>query len=236
MNIYPIQTILPFESYDLDDDSLIVKEENTELGPLHIGLCKGLDFTSRFQLPIVGPAKCSTPPETLCALYRLKNASGKETICPHFFTDDRHFESLWKQPYRYINVLSKYKQVISTDFSLYMDMLQPQKYWNDFRNKLLAAFYQYYGIDVIPAPSWADISDIERYMEGWPRHSMVAINSTGIGNDRFSKKVWRDGYEAMLDILKPTHILRYGGIQDGERTEISTYYDNNNKKGFRYGC
>ena len=114
-------------------------------------------------------------------------------------------------------------------------MLQPQKVWNDFRNKFLAALYQFFGIKVIPAPVWGDSKHMEYYMEGWPHHSLIAINSTGVCLDQRSRHIWLDGYNAMLEILQPTHILRYGGFIEGERADISTYYANNNKKGSCYG-
>lgn len=100
---------------------------------------------------------------------------------------------------------------------------------NSFRNKLLSAFYQRNGIRLIPAPSWGDLPHIELFMEGWPKGSVIAINSTGIGLDKRCRYIWLEGYHAMLDILKPIHIMRYGAYIEGERKEMSTYYPNNNK-------
>ena len=110
-----------------------------------------------------------------------------------------------------------------------------QKLWNSFRNKLMTAFFQRNGINAIPAPSWGDLTNIELYMEGWPRGSILAINSTGLGLDKRCRYIWLEGYNAMLDILKPIHIIRCGAYIEGERKEISTYYPNNNKPGYRYG-
>ena len=82
-----------------------------------------------------------------------------------------------------------------------------QMLWNSFRNKLLSAFYQRNGIRLIPAPSWGDLPHIELFMEGWPKGSVIAINSTGIGLDKRCRYIWLEGYHAMLDILKPIHII-----------------------------
>ena len=49
--------------------------------------------------------------------------------------------------------------------------------------------------------------------------------------DKRSRHIWLDGYYAMLSILNPSHILRYGGMIEGERCDISTFYTNNNKIG-----
>jgi hypothetical protein len=94
----------------------------------------------------------------------------------------------------------------------------------------MSAFYQHHVIPLIPAPSWGDLNHIELYMEGWPKNSIIAINSTGIGHDKRSRQIWLDGYYAMLDILKPLFILRYGCMIEGEKTEISRFYQNNNKQ------
>lgn len=71
-------------------------------------------------------------------------------------------------------------------------------------------------------------------MEGWPKHSVVSINSTGVCHDKRARKIWLDGYWAMMSILSPSHILRYGGFIEGEDKTVSTYYINNNRVG--YGC
>ena len=61
-----------------------------------------------------------------------------------------------------------------------------------------------------------------RDLDGWPTDSVILINSTGIGHDARAKTGFRDCYEAAIDILKPSFILRYGARQEGERTEIKT--------------
>ena len=214
----------------------IIHDNPKEFGPLHIKLCKGIDFTDKNQLPIVTRVVESIP-DRMSSFHRLKNvhANRLKGSCVHFFVDDKKIEPLWTKPQFYAKVLSRFDFVISTDFSVYMDMLRIQKWWNDFRNKLLAAYFQRFGVRIVPAPSWADMEDIERYAEGWPRESLIAINSTGVGHDKRSIHNWLDGYYAMLDILKPKHILRYGRMMEGEFHDISTFYDNNNQKGAYYG-
>lgn len=231
-----IQTTIPFMT-DLDHTVLpVVNESTKEFGPLHIKLCEGIEFSSRYQLPLVNAVEDFIP-ERMTTYHRIKKLHNKNLkgSCVHFFMDDSYIEPLWSRPQLYAEVLSKYNFVLSPDFSVYMDMLNIQKWWNDFRNKLLAAYFQKYGVNIIPAPSWANMEDIDRYAEGWPIKSLIAINSTGVGYDKRSIHNWLDGYFAMTDILKPTHILRYGGLIEGEYQEISTYYDNNNKKGAHYG-
>ena len=234
--IYPFQKSIPFEFDNSSADNNNIVETIPMLGPLHINLCKGLEFTAQGQFPIVQPVR-REPPRHICSVHRLrgKSASFLRIICGHFFTTEPHIDPFWNQPFRYLPFLKKLDCVISTDFSIYSNMLLIQKLWNSFRNKLMSAFFQRQGIILIPAPSWGDLSHMDLFMEGWPKESLIAINSTGIGLDKRCRHIWLDGYFAMLSILKPTHIIRYGAFIEGECREISTYYSNNNKPGFRYG-
>lgn len=234
--IYPYTKTIPFEFDETSTTGDIFKESVQSLGPLHLHICKGLDFTSQNQYPIVQPYHGDIP-EIMQSVHRLihKPDSYLKQCCGSFFTTDSNFERFWTYPYKYLHFLSKLQCVLSPDFSIYTNMLQMQKFWNSFRNKLLSAFYQRNGISLIPAPSWGDLPNIDIYMEGWPRDSVIAINSTGVGKDKRCQHIWLEGYYAMLEILNPRHILRYGAFIDGERKEISTYYPNNNKPNYRYG-
>ena len=232
---YPYQKILPLE-FETPDSNPLLTESYKTLGPLHSVLCRGIEFTSKNQFPIVEPYSGDIP-ELLCSVHRLRKKSESllPGICCHFFTPDSNIEPFWNNPFRYLQWLRRFGYVISTDFSLYTNMVFIQKLWNSFRNKLLSAFYQRNGVNLIPAPAWGDLVNIELYMEGWPKSSVIAINSTGIGCDKRCRHIWLDGYNAMLDILKPIHIIRYGAYIEGERRDKSTYYPNNNKPGYRYG-
>ena len=234
--IYPYQKTLPLEYEIPNGNDTLLTESFKSLGPLHSVLCKGIEFTSKNQFPIVEPYSGDLP-EILCSVHRLRKKpdSYLRNTCGHFFTSDSNFESYWNNPFRYLRFLQQLGFVMSTDFSLYTNMVLMQKLWNSFRNKLLSAFYQRNGINLIPAPSWGDLVNIELYMEGWPKESIIAVNSTGIGLDKRCRYIWLEGYHAMLDILKPVHIIRYGAYIEGERTEMSTFYPNNNKLGYRYG-
>ena len=227
--IYPIEKVLPLPFPGEGNDT--ITEKVPDLGPLHLHICEGIGFTSEHQMAIVKP-ELVEPPLDIKAYYRLKNYPDidKKKMFGHFFTSDKNIEKVWKKPFLHINMFRGFGGIISTDFSILDNMLEIQRFWNDFRNKLLTAFYQKYGIHVIAAPSWcSDLDNIGRYMEGWPHNCLIAINSTGVCHDKRSKHTWLDGYNAMLSILNPTHILRYGGMIEGERTDISTYYSNDNK-------
>ena len=229
------QTILEFdpsEDYGLISPKVI---DLKDLGPLHYRLNELIDFTSANHQPIVRPTQIAIPDE-INALYRIvhkKAAYGK--VCPHFFTSDKKIDPVWTQPIKYAKTLKSFGMCISPDFSLFSRMVRDQKHWNCFRNKFLSALWQQLGIQVIPAPSWGDLVDLDFYLEGWPKKSIIAINSTGIGHDKQAQYIFLQGYHRACDYLCPTHILRYGIRIEGEYTDISTYYPNDNRKEVAHG-
>lgn len=96
------------------------------------------------------------------------------------------------------------------------------------------AWWQYKGKTIIPNII-VDPAIIDYCLEGYPKHSVIAMNSTGIGKDERAKQNWQIIYPFVIDRLAPVRIIRYGGKQPNEREEISVYYENDNKKFSNYG-
>lgn len=153
----------------------------------------------------------------------------------HFYIDDYQFERLWRSPELYLSRLQKFESVISTDFSLYVDMPRPMKVWNVYRNRLFAAWWQHEGLNVIPNVSWSDSSSFDYCFEGLPKHSVIAINSMGANKYGFTKYLWHKGFEEAVKRLEPTLIVRYGGKMDGEDTERSIFIENTIIKRLHHG-
>lgn len=206
---------------------------SNNLGILHYALCRNLNFTGKYEMPVINPVNCSIP-KRIIAYYRTTTGNYQNCV-PHFYTDDKHIEGIWRNPCKIQSILlSRQTIVIGPDFSVFAEMLFPQKAWNIFRNKLIVAWWQQSGITVIPNVSWINCN-YECSFDGWPKHSVIAVNSTGVGFNKRSKAMWIDGYRTMLEVLKPNHILRYGAKQPGENESISTYYPNDNLIIARYG-
>lgn len=197
-------------------------------------LCEVLSFTGDYQMPVVEAIKCP-PPARIAAFYRLHTDKEINDYVPHFYTQDSHIESLWRNPYKWLAKLLRARAVISPDLSVYNELVLSQKIWNIFRNKLLASWWQHNGVRVIPNISWPQGLNYDISFDGWPQNSVVAVNSTGIGRDERCRRMWLDGYEELLSRLHPTHILRYGVKIEGEREDISTYYPNDNQVFARHG-
>ncbi len=205
----------------------------TSLGVLNQGICQYLDMTGEYEMPIVKAINCLIPKE-IVALYHIDRCKNVGCI-PHFYTKDTRFESTWNFPRKSLGKIARYPMIISPDFSVYGELAFPQKLWNIFRNKVLAAWWQYNGLNVIPNVSWMHGKDYAMSFDGWPKHSVIAVNSTGINDDERCKVMWLEGYKVMLETLTPTHVLRYGAKIEGENEAISTYYENDNRKFAKHG-
>lgn len=133
----------------------------------------------------------------------------------HFFIDDYQFNRLWTNPDSYIGQLDKFKCVCTPDFSLYCDFPQAVQIYNHYRKCWLGAYWQQYGITVIPTVTWSDERSFEWCFDGVPRNSDIAVSSVGTRIDNTARRLFNIGYEKMLEVLKPEHIYFYGKIPDG---------------------
>lgn len=201
--------------------------------PLKHHLCSEVSFTSRYQMPLVQPYLGEIPEKILS--FNRARAHASDGAAVHFYIADGFFECVWNKPEVYLPMLQRFPFVISTDFSLYSDMLLPEVMWNTFRNKLLCAWWQKHGVNVIPNVSWCKEWSYDFVLEGYPKDSIISINSTGIGTDKTAKALWLKGYQRVLEELHPKHILRYGAMQEGEEVSISTFFKNDNFNGVYYG-
>lgn len=222
-----IQYLFSDEEWNSTNPTSNIQDKDIcQLGILHHGLCEHISFTGNYQMPSVKPIICNVP-KCIMAYYRTTSETPGYVV-PHFFTDDKNIEKMWTYPYRFLKTIaSRNSIIIGPDFSVYAELVFPQKCWNIFRNKLLTAWWQSNQIKVIPNISWIN-ENYECSFDGWPKNSIIAVNSTGVGNSKRCKAMWISGYKKMLDCLRPIHILRYGAKQDGENESISTYYPNDN--------
>lgn len=203
--------------------------------PLQHSMCKDLSYTDKYQMPKVKPYVGPVPSEII-SFNRARAMRGSNLDAGvHFYIQDSFFNCVWNSPTRYEKMFKRFWGVISTDYSVYADMVMPEVLWNSFRNKLLTAWFQGNGITVIPNISWGRPWSYDFCFDGFPKHSVIAINSTGIGNNAFSKSLWSRGYEKAIEALEPAKILRYGAKQNGEDESISIYFPNDNHKSACYG-
>lgn len=130
----------------------------------------------------------------------------------HFFLDDYQFNRLWNNPDKYIKLLSKFKYVLSPDFSLYLDYPKAMQIWKHFQKHWIGAYLELFDIKVIPTIGWSNEDSFEWCFDGEPKDSIVAVSSIGTQKYANSKKLFLKGYIEMLKRLEPRKVLFWGNI------------------------
>ena len=166
-----------------------------------------------FNIPIINATDNIDNLENLIGFnYAMSNK--KKDCGVHFFLDDYQFQRLWNNPEKYIEVLMKYPFVLSPDFSLYSDYPRALQIYNHYKKHWLAAYWQMYGIKVIPTICWSDEVSYNYCFDGEPKNSIVAVSSVGTQKSNKDKELFLQGYNEMLERLEPTQIIFYGTVPE----------------------
>ncbi len=130
----------------------------------------------------------------------------------HFFLYDYKFERVWKTPDTDIERLSRYRAVLSPDFSMYIEMASVMQIFNVFRNRWCGAYWASKGIRVIPTVNWGDESTFDFCFDGIEKGSTVAVSTymASAHDNRQDQKEWfMAGYNEMLRRIEPERIICY---------------------------
>lgn len=170
------------------------------------------EFEGKYDTPIVKGLKLKNPDKFHPKLveFHLANKLSQEERkkhVVHFFLDDYLFERVWNRPEENTRFLSNFRAVLSPNFSQYTNMSRSLQIYNHYRTMWMSAYWQYYGLTVIPILCWSDKESFEYCLDGMPKNSVLAVSS--LGCQRFEKE-FRYGYERSIDTLQPSKILFYG--------------------------
>lgn len=174
----------------------------------HSYLVKDAAFSGNWEIPLIESTFDSIP-ERLVLFSNLKKTT-ETNQWVHFYTDDRRFECIWKNPSMYVGRLQKFDGIISPDFSIYRDMPLSMQVYNTYRNHALAHWFSTKGIKVIPNVRWGDNRSYDFCFSGIQPNSIVAIGSNGCINSKSDIEYFRQGFEEMNRRLSPHTILVYG--------------------------
>lgn len=182
-----------------------------------------------YGIPVMSPT--DTVGDKFLRFMDFNDVANHEDYIAHFYYDDYKFISAWREPDKYQDKLRRFKAVVSPDFSLYTDFPRALQILSCYRRQWCGAYWQSQGIDVIPDVVWGDKQSFKYCFDGIPKRSVVAVSSVGVKNDKEwngeKAEMFKAGYDAMLNKLKPTKILFYGDMidgLDGDIIRIPSYY------------
>lgn len=191
-----------------------------------------------FNLHLVDAADClggvwppirpsEAVPKRLTTFYPKTAKDNPDAYC-HFFIDDYRFERVWSNPERYVEVLKHYAGAIMPNFSTYHIMPLPMQWWNMYRNRMLAYYWQENGIDVVPLLQCGDPRTYDYAYEGLPIGGTHAVMNNGLVQDKENLFYFLEALEIALDAVKPDLLLVYGKKLDIKLPCDVIWYTNDN--------
>lgn len=178
-----------------------------ELCNLKVAMYEGI---GQFDMPVIQPVDEMPNADNWLEFEKAKRMRNKpDKTGVHFFEYDFKFECVWNFPDRYCDVLSQYECILAPDFSIYVDIPRAVQIFNHYRKHWLTAYWQEKGLTVIPTIRWGYEDTYDFCFDGEPINSIVAVSNIGCNQETDMKKMWRDGYEEMLERLQPKEILVY---------------------------
>lgn len=215
---------------EIDDGGYYGDERERTYNTYNMQLVDYVDLTpDKWQMPIIH--KTSFVPDDMIGFKYVKadNNENAEKAGIHCFIDDYQFERLWNRPDEYIETVRPYQCMLSPDFSLYTDMTMPTKIWNVYRSRLIGAYYQAQGIEIIPTVQWAEAETFEFCFKGIEKGGTVAVSTIGVKEDPECYALWVAGMQEMIKQVKPKTILVYGGELDFNYGKIKVVYYKNHQ-------
>lgn len=131
-----------------------------------------------------------------------------------FYEQDERFIRLWNKPHKYLNILKKFKGVITPDFSLYRNMPLVMQKWATYQGKALGVWLQNEGIEIIPNVRFADERSYDFCFDGVEKNSTVAIGTHGCIKKLTDRAYFEKGLSEMVEQLQPKTIIVYGAAPD----------------------
>ncbi len=163
----------------------------------------------RYDLPQLAPENYI--PETQVLPFNYFTAAMKRAPCwYHCFVADAQFQRLYKNFWRYREILKYVSGMIGTDFSLFRDYDLETKIENCRKNRAVDYAIQQMGVPLIPTAGFADEETWSWCFDGLPTHSTVAVTTNCIGCDPEAKRLFIGGISAMVAKLQPTAIVVCG--------------------------
>lgn len=141
----------------------------------------------KYDIPAIGQAQFEQA--DFIGFNYAKSEKHPQNKAVHFFLDDYQFNRVWTYPDRYIEMLRRFRYVLSPDFSLYTDFPMAMQIYNHYRKHWIARYWQESGIKVIPTICWSSSESFEWCFDGEPTQSVVAISSLGTQNSKEKENI-----------------------------------------------
>ena len=125
----------------------------------------------------------------------------------HFFVDDWRFESIYSYPEKSFEKLSKYRFLLTPDYSLYAEMPIWRQIESVGKARWVGANWQSKGLTVVPTMSWSNSMSYDFCFKAVEKGCVVAVGMIGCKNN---KSWFLQGYNEMMRQVEPSAIICFG--------------------------
>lgn len=174
-----------------------------------------MSFTGPYDFPRIKGMRLKHPDDVKLLGFNYATnpkTADKEQLWVHFFLPDYRFQQVWNNPQKYIDCFKQYKGIVSPDFSCYIGMPKAMQIFNVYRMAFLTAYYQRYGVKVLPSVTWGEEDTYDWVFEWIPKGSAVVCSTVGCMQNKDSTREFLKGYEKMCEIIEPSDIIVYGKV------------------------
>lgn len=127
-----------------------------------------------------------------------------------FFVDDDLFENFWRHPEKSFTNLLRFAGIITTDYSMFPELLPGQIIWNCTRNRVMSYYLQENGFKTIPVASWSSKEDFEWCFDGLPSNSSIAVSTNGCLASPYGKRIFLLGVQELQKRKNPYKLIVCG--------------------------
>ena len=172
-----------------------------------------MKFTEENGLPIVQSYTGAVDFQVYPFTERNKHTSENSAL--HFFLDDYKFNSaITRNLEPTTRSVINYDYMFAPDCSLYVDASKQVNLQALYHSRFAAAYWQSWGLNVIPVASWGGVKSLSYSFEGLPQHSVIAVSGTGHNHRKGAKVLWNYAVKTLIEKLEPTTLIVYGGNEE----------------------
>jgi len=134
--------------------------------------------------------------------------SGGQSDARHCFVDDWRLEHLWRRHGQGLAKAICTGIMTAPDYTIEYNFPQEIALYQVYRSNLLALYWLYHGVKVVPVLQWGNESTFWMTPKYIGPRSVVAVRGPGKGTDE--AKRWQAGAEYMQAHLNPSLVLHFG--------------------------
>lgn len=193
-------------------------------------LVEGAEFTPEEEYPIIRSDMVpDRAPERIMPFSKAITFQGDlshTAVC--FFSPDKTFERVRRNPRRYLPFFKKTAGIIGLDFSVHSDMplIKQKSQMND--NLSLSFFYGNYGIPLYPSARCGAETLEDEYLKAFPKGTLIALGVHGFVKESQEKCEWLCWINKLVSTLRPSGFIVVGHLNgplfDKAKAETPFYF------------